>query len=179
MKTIYENAVTRDALVYAAMMHEGQERKYTGEAYITHPVAVAEMLLSYGIEDPDMHAAALLHDVIEDTPAEYEDVVGKFGRVIGGMVRDLTKLELPGLNRAKRKGIEAVRLAQVSEKVQTIKYADLLHNADSIMLHDLKFAKVFMKEMEVLHDEMDKGNSGLRGRMKYILDGWKKVKGSR
>jgi (p)ppGpp synthase/HD superfamily hydrolase len=169
MESIYENADTERALVIAAAAHEGQVRKYTGEAYITHPMAVAETLLEYGIEDPEMHAAALLHDVVEDTEMTIEDVRAEFEGVTI-RVRWLTKLELPGVPRAKRKQIEALRLAKAGAAVQTIKYADLLHNMKSIVVHDPKFAKVFLREARVLCDVMEDGDPDLRASLNDDLE---------
>ena len=169
MESIYEDVDTRRALVVAAAAHEGQVRKYTGEAYITHPMAVAETLLEYGIEDPEMHAAALLHDVVEDTEMTIEDVRAEFGVRVSIIVNGLTKLELPGVPRAKRKQIEALRLAKASASVQTIKYADLLHNMKSIVVHDPKFAKVFLREARVLHDVMEDGDPDLRASLNEAL----------
>lgn len=170
MESIYEDVDTRRALVVAAAAHEGQVRKYTGEAYITHPMAVAETLLEYGIEDPEMHAAALLHDVVEDTEMTIEDVRAEFGVRVSILVNGLTKLELPGVNRAKRKEIEALRLAKVGVGVQTIKYADLLHNMKSIVVHDPKFAKVFLREARVLCDVMEDGDPDLRASLNEALE---------
>ena len=157
MKSIYESVNTRNALVFAAKAHEGQFRKYTNEPYITHSMAVAEMLLEHGVEDPEMHAAALLHDTVEDTAVTQEEIDEKFGTKVSLLVYGMTKLELPGVNRAKRKEIEALRLSKASRKVQVIKYADLLHNMKSIVEHDPKFAKVFVREARVLHNVMEKG----------------------
>lgn len=170
MESIYENFRTRRALVVAAAAHEGQVRKYTGEGYITHPMAVAETLLEYGIEDPEMHIVALLHDVVEDTELTVEDVKKEFDWKVSIFVNQLTKLELPGVPRAKRKQIEALRLAKASARVQTIKYADLLHNMKSIVVHDPKFAKVFLREARVLHDVMEDGDPALRAVLNDSLE---------
>jgi (p)ppGpp synthase/HD superfamily hydrolase len=169
MESIYEDSDTRRALVIAAAAHEGQVRKYTGEGYVTHPMAVAEMLLEYGIEDPEMHAAALLHDVVEDTELTVEDVEKEFDWKVAVLVNQLTKLVLPGVPRAKRKEIEALRLAKASAAVQTIKYADLLHNHESIVVHDPKFARVFLREARVLHDVMEDGDPRLRAALNDAL----------
>lgn len=169
MKSIYEDSDTRRALVIAAAAHEGQVRKYTNEPYITHPMAVAEMLLEYGIEDPDMHAAALLHDVVEDTKLTLHDVEAVASKEVAWIVYGLTKLELPGVNRAKRKEIEAIRLAKKSASVQTIKCLDLLHNMKSIVEHDPKFAKVFMREARVLCNVMTLADDSVREELDNAL----------
>jgi (p)ppGpp synthase/HD superfamily hydrolase len=152
MESIYEDSDTRRALVIAAAAHEGQVRKYTGEGYVTHPMAVAEMLLEYGIEDPEMHAAALLHDVVEDTELTVEDVEKEFDWKVAVLVNQLTKLVLPGVPRAKRKEIEALRL-----------------NMKSIVAKDPKFAKVFLREARVLCDVMEDGDPRLRAALNDAL----------
>ena len=62
----------RSAYEYAKEMHNGQKRE-SGEPYITHPLAVATILIDLGM-DTDAICAALLHDVVEDTEATYDDV---------------------------------------------------------------------------------------------------------
>jgi hypothetical protein len=57
---------------------------------------------------------------------------------------------LPGLNRAERKRLEAIRLGSISDRAQTIKYADFLNNGEDILVQDPKFAKVYIRE--VVHD---------------------------
>lgn len=167
MESIYQSEETRRALEFAAKAHEGQVRKYTSEPYITHPMAVAEMLLEHGVESEAMHIAALLHDTVEDTDVTHEDILHEFGEHVHKLVIGLTKLELPGVSRAKRKEIEALRLGSPPtvtndrvyfrelDQIQTIKCLDLLHNMKSIVKHDPKFAKVFMREARVLWSVMN------------------------
>ena len=59
--------IVKRASEFASKAHNGQVRKYTGEPYFGHPVEVME-IVSEVIDDPEVHAAALLHDVVEDTP---------------------------------------------------------------------------------------------------------------
>src|SRR3979411_237434 len=81
--------LVRRAYAYAAEAHEGQKR-VSGEPYITHPAAVAMLVAELGM-DPATVAAALLHDVPEDTAKTVEDVRREFGEEIGRLVDGATK----------------------------------------------------------------------------------------
>ena len=81
----------RSAYEYAKEMHNGQKRE-SGEPYITHPLAVATILIDLGM-DTDAICAALLHDVVEDTEATYDDVKKKFGADVANLVDGVTKLD--------------------------------------------------------------------------------------
>ena len=65
-------------LLFADKAHKNQVRKYTGDPYITHPVAVAKIVATV-TDDEAMIAAALLHDTLEDTDTSYLDLVTAFG----------------------------------------------------------------------------------------------------
>lgn len=79
------------AMDYAAEMHANQFRE-SGEPYITHPIAVANILFDLGL-DYSTIAAALLHDCVEDTPATEEEIKKLFGEEIAGLVSGVTKLD--------------------------------------------------------------------------------------
>jgi|TARA_B100001093_G_scaffold484628_1_gene518236 (p)ppGpp synthase/HD superfamily hydrolase len=143
---------------YAKNAHIGQKRKYTGEPYITHPTAVAELLrINYKDTTEDMYMAALLHDVVEDTPASHEEIARFFGDKVSELVRGLTDVSKPeDGNRATRKAMDRDHLAQGSKEVQTIKVFDLIHNTESIKEHDPEFYKVFKLEKQDLLNVMTK-----------------------
>ena len=67
-----------DAFNFACIKHQHQTRK-TGEAYITHPVAVCKILKDAGITDAKILCGALLHDTVEDTETTFEEIEEKFG----------------------------------------------------------------------------------------------------
>ena len=79
-----------DAFSYADNAHSGQLRK-SGEPYIIHPLAVAEIVAELEL-DSDSIIAALLHDVIEDTGASHEDIAKRFGEPVALLVEGVTKL---------------------------------------------------------------------------------------
>jgi|14BtaG_2_1085337.scaffolds.fasta_scaffold00160_3 (p)ppGpp synthase/HD superfamily hydrolase len=163
-----------EILHFAAIAHQGQTRKYTGEPYIVHPIAVANKVAEIG-GSMEMQAAALLHDVLEDTDVSVDEL-GQFlfctvavkdsAEDILDMVIDLTdefeKVKYPDLNRKTRKAMEADRLSKVSADAQTVKYCDLFDNTLSITEHDPKFSKVYLKEKAVLLEAMTDGNVEIR-----------------
>jgi len=79
------------AYEFGAAAHDGQTRQ-TGEAYISHPVAVAQELAEMRL-DAQAIAAALLHDVVEDTPASISDIEEKFGDEVALIVDGVSKLD--------------------------------------------------------------------------------------
>ena len=147
-----------DAGTYAEKAHMGQVRKYTGEPYIVHPSAVAELLrLNYKDTTEEMYMAALLHDTVEDTDATHEEIARFFGDKVSELVRGLTDVSKPeDGNRATRKAIDRDHIAQGSKEVQTIKIFDLIHNTESIKKHDPKFWEVYKLEKQDLLNVMTK-----------------------
>ncbi|MBU0758162.1 MAG: HD domain-containing protein [Nanoarchaeota archaeon] len=78
------------AIKFAAEKHKGQIRKYSGEPYILHLTGVYN-LLRQSTDDQDVWIAGILHDVIEDTDTEYEEVKEKFGKKVADIVQECTK----------------------------------------------------------------------------------------
>ena len=146
------------ALKFSTAAHAAvnQKRKYTGEDYIVHPIAVSNLVKENGGTD-EMIAAALLHDTVEDTDVTREQIAEEFGWKIFKLVVELTDVTKPeDGNRATRKAIEAKRLGMASKEAQTIKLADLIDNTKTIFKHDPKFAKVYIQEKIALLEAMDK-----------------------
>jgi len=142
------------AKLWATKKHEGQIRKYTGEPYIEHPIAVSELVREHGLSETAI-IAAILHDTVEDTEATMEEVVKLFGEDVAEYVWYLTKPpEFVG-DRAKRKEHDRNRLALAPEEVKFIKFYDILHNAGSIKKHDPDFYATWKYEMQLLFLAMD------------------------
>ncbi|NQU96068.1 MAG: bifunctional (p)ppGpp synthetase/guanosine-3',5'-bis(diphosphate) 3'-pyrophosphohydrolase, partial [Chloroflexi bacterium] len=78
------------ALEFASLCHQGQVRK-SGEAYIEHPIATAEFLVSMRVDATTL-AAAVLHDVMEDSGVEFETLESKFGHEVAVLVDGVTTL---------------------------------------------------------------------------------------
>jgi GTP pyrophosphokinase len=113
----------------AAKAHEGQVRR-SGEPYITHPVAVAEILAGLGMDQATI-CAALLHDTVEDTPYSIEALIAEFGTEIGILVDGVTKLDkLVYGPSAEAETLRKMVVAMSKDiRVLVIKLADRLHNA--------------------------------------------------
>lgn len=141
------------AMVFALNAHNGQVRKYTGEPYITHPLAVVEIVSSVS-HTPEMLCAAWLHDTVEDCGIHLDDVERVFGHKVASLVEQLTDVSKANDgNRAKRKAIDRAHTAAASPEAKTIKLADLIDNARSIIERDPEFAKVYLREKRLLLDE--------------------------
>jgi (p)ppGpp synthase/HD superfamily hydrolase len=153
--------MAQQALAFASIAHETQVRRYTGEPYITHPTNVAHVVAKVpGISEAAV-CAALLHDVVEDTDVTIEDIELYFGMAVAVYVFRLTDPVRPEMNRVARKAEDRERLSNSSNEVKTIKLADIIDNANSIVAHDPKFAKQFMKETKDLLVALEGGDSEL------------------
>jgi (p)ppGpp synthase/HD superfamily hydrolase len=173
---------------FADKAHGEQRRKFADEPYIAHPVRVMELCATY-TNDIAVLAAALLHDVLEDTPVKREQInsflltimdTAKAQRTLQ-LVDDLTdqyvKSNYPAWNRRKRKAKEAERLADTSADSQTIKYADIIDNSAEIAHQDTDFAKVFLRECNALLKKITKGDQALYKRaMETVQNGLMHVK---
>lgn len=139
----------------------GVVRKYTGVPYIEHPVEVAMIVARAGLGAVAVKAA-LLHDVLEDTPTTLGELRARFGDEVAEVVDELTeKAALSDGNRAVRKRMERDRLASVSTVAKSVKYADTVSNTLSIAKHDPKFARVYVREKRELLSVMLGGNKTL------------------
>ena len=118
----------------SAKAHYGQQR-LSGEAYITHPIAVAKILADLHL-DPGTIKAALLHDVLEDTSCTLEDVQRDFGEDVAGLVDGVSKLDKLHFHSAAEAQAESFRkmlLAMVKDlRVILVKLADRTHNMQTI-----------------------------------------------
>ena len=118
----------------SAKAHHGQQR-LSGEAYITHPIAVAKILADLHL-DPGTIKAALLHDVLEDTSCTLEDVQRDFGEDVAGLVDGVSKLDKLHFHSAAEAQAESFRkmlLAMVKDlRVILVKLADRTHNMQTI-----------------------------------------------
>jgi (p)ppGpp synthase/HD superfamily hydrolase len=128
-----------DALMLAIKAHGAKRRKYTGELYVTHPIAVSRIIETVE-HTPEMIAAALLHDVIEDTKVTLNDIEDRFGPKVSMFVHYCTNIsEKKDGNREFRKKMDIDHFALGPRESQTIKVADMLHNSVSIIKYDQKF----------------------------------------
>ena len=167
-----KNNIVDSALLFASSAHGAieQKRKYSGEDYIVHPVEVMEIVRSLPDHTDEMLIVALLHDVVEDTEVKLVDIAVKFGAKIAEMVAEITDVSEPeDGNRAVRKGLDRDHLAKARPEVQTVKLADIISNSKDILENDPNFAKVYISEMKLLLDVLDKGDPMLNQMARDIV----------
>ena len=122
------------AYEFGAEAHEGQTRK-TGEPYISHPVAVAQELADMRL-DAQAIEAAVLHDVVEDTPVSIADIEAQFGADVALLVDGVSKLdqiEFHSRAEAQAESFRKMMLAMIEDiRVILVKLADRLHNMQTL-----------------------------------------------
>lgn len=137
--------------------HRGQVRKYTDEPYLVHCLQVASQFAN-----EELAAAALCHDVLEDTNATIYDLeyallgagfswseTGYISGIVDELTDKYTKKDYPELNRKQRKVLEADRLRGISEAAFLIKLEDYKDNINSIKEHDPDFYELYQKEKDM------------------------------
>ncbi len=122
------------AYEFGAVAHAGQSRK-TGEAYITHPIAVAQELAEMRL-DAQAITAAILHDTVEDTSVSLADIAEKFGEEVALLVDGVSKLdqiEFRSRAEAQAESFRKMMLAMIEDiRVILVKLADRLHNMQTL-----------------------------------------------
>lgn len=135
-----------DAFEYAKDWHEGQVRD-ENVPYIIHPVRVANILMEeINFYDPDVIIAALLHDVVEDTPVRIRDIGNKFGREVRRLVAGMTRVKA-----RETKYTKYVKTIKADYRIRIIKCADVLDNVRSWPLSPktYKFPRWFKEVREM------------------------------
>ncbi|MFH1155057.1 MAG: bifunctional (p)ppGpp synthetase/guanosine-3',5'-bis(diphosphate) 3'-pyrophosphohydrolase [Pseudomonadota bacterium] len=140
------------AYIYSARVHAGQVR-LSGEPYLSHPLEVAAILADMKL-DVESIAAALLHDVIEDTHATKEEILQMFGpgivHIVSGVTK-LSKLEATDKVVQQAESLRRMILAMADDiRVVLIKLADRLHN-----MRTLKFHNRVEKQMAIAQETLD------------------------
>lgn len=164
-----DSSLILKAAAFAARLHGEQRRKYTGEPYVVHCLEVAQIVADAGGSSV-MVAAAILHDVIEDTAAEMVDVVAAFGPEVADLVGWLTDVSRPeDGNRALRKAMDREHLAGAPSAAKTIKLADLISNSRSIVEHGKDFARVYLREKLLLLEVLGAGDPALMATARSLM----------
>lgn len=122
--------LVRRAFFYAEQAHDGQFRR-SGEDYVSHPLAVAEILRAMHMDHQSL-VAAMLHDVIEDTGITKNDIEGQFGETVANLVdgvSKLNKIEFSTRAEAQAENFQKMALAMAKDiRVILVKMADRMHN---------------------------------------------------
>lgn len=140
------------AFVFAKKAH-GKQARFTGELYITHPVAVAEILAQMRMDPPTI-MAALLHDVVEDTPVTLEEVESRFGKEVADLVDGVTKLtqiHFENYAQAQAENFRKMVMAMASDiRVILVKLSDRLHNMRTLYgLPPQKRRRISLETLEI------------------------------
>ncbi|HEY2686249.1 MAG TPA: bifunctional (p)ppGpp synthetase/guanosine-3',5'-bis(diphosphate) 3'-pyrophosphohydrolase [Steroidobacteraceae bacterium] len=142
----------REAYDYGAEKHLGQKR-LSGEPYITHPVAVADILADLRL-DADTLVAAILHDVIEDTPTAKAEIASIFGQVVAELVDGVSKLDqiqFKNRQEAQAESFRKMLLAMVRDiRVIMVKLADRMHNMRTLgVMPPVKRRRIARETLEI------------------------------
>jgi guanosine-3',5'-bis(diphosphate) 3'-pyrophosphohydrolase len=127
----------QQAATFAARMHHGQTRKDGRTPYIAHPFRVAMTVRDvFGVDDPVALAAALLHDVIEDTTADYDDLEKRFGTAVADVVAALTKDMR--MREDEREAAYDRQLAAAPWQARLVKLADVYDNVSDCLDDEMR-----------------------------------------
>jgi len=140
------------AYVFAAQAHANQTRR-SGEPYLEHPLAVADILASLRLDDASI-VTGLLHDTVEDTPVTLDDIRKHFGKNIAGLVDGMTKIAKIHFHSSEQKQAENFRkmiLATAKDlRVLLVKLADRLHNMRTLgFMPEKKRCEIALETMQL------------------------------
>lgn len=148
-----EHGLISDAASLAVQAHEGQTRADGSTPYVTHPIAVACIVAALPDAKAEHVAAALLHDVLEDTDVTQEALKAAVGDAVTDLVVWLTNpskgSEEP---REARKRMDREHAIRAPTWAQRIKLADRLHNVGTIATKGASFARLYAAETRLLVD---------------------------
>lgn len=147
-----DTAMIAEAYRYSARMHEGQ-RRASGEAYVTHPLAVASIVTEMRLDVPTI-VTALLHDAVEDTTATLEDIREGFGSEVSALVDGVTKitrLESEPYETTQAENLRKMLVASAKDvRVLLVKLADRTHNIRTLQhLSDDKRARIAAETLDL------------------------------
>jgi guanosine-3',5'-bis(diphosphate) 3'-pyrophosphohydrolase len=127
--------VVLEALAFAAHKHRDQRRKDAAASpYINHPIALANVLVREGaVSEPDVIAAALLHDTVEDTQTSPGELRTAFGERVARIVEEVT--DDKSLPKAERKRLQIEHAAAISREAKLVKLADKICNLRDMADH--------------------------------------------
>lgn len=152
------------AIDFATHCHCGQNRKFSGEPYIVHPLRVLQLVQEAGLS-LNHQIAAVLHDVVEDTDVTPTDIEARFNRQVRIWVEALTKPQSSNLSKAKR-DLRYLQNLQQCPPAQSIKLADIIANVEQLHIEaqspeGFVFATRFLKQKQASLPFLQQGNSAL------------------
>lgn len=152
-----ESPLTNRALDFATKAHKGQMRKGGGE-YISHPVAVAEIVreVKKSKKIEQLVAAALTHDTVEDTTKTIEDIKKEFGKLVGNLVSELTS-DPEQIKKFGKTKYLIDKMLKMSSWGLVIKLADRVHNTSDLADEKTSpaFRRKYVNETNKILDELE------------------------
>ncbi len=156
------------AVAFAAHKHRHQFRRDGVTPYVEHPKAVMAIVRDeFGVADPETLAAALLHDTIEDTATDYDEIAERFGARVAGRVAALTKdKRLPEKRREREYFAQLARaplgakLCKVADTLHNLRDTDAAHRPKALhkgqlLLRTFRGVRALAPALEILREEMD------------------------
>lgn len=167
-----DTELIKKADAFAEKAHEGVPRKYSKAPYITHPRRIKAEVMKLDGATEEMAAAALLHDVVEDTTITLETIRKEFGDKVAELVGWLTnEPKVPGENRAARKKKNAVRLSGAPKDAQRIKMLDRMDNLGEMDYEQARdFCKIYIQESWDLFYAVANADAVLAKRFELVLN---------
>ncbi len=151
------------AAQFAHQAHKGQRRKYNGRPYIEHPARVAARVTILPGATEAMVVAAWLHDVVEDTTVELDEIADLFGVDVAGLAGELTNPSKgSSVSRAERKAQDRKHLACVSREAQLIKLLDRIDNLSEMDGGPREFVSIYLDEFRLLVEAIGDADQGLK-----------------
>ncbi len=181
MTLSYQNGLLKDIAEFADTAHGTQTLKYSSDRYIRHLVKVMKKCSQHTV-DIAVLAAALLHDVLEDTTITVsqlelflvdkmpEEIASRTLRIVTELTDVYISRRFPFLSRHERKTKETERLENASPEAQTVKYAEIIDNCLHIVDQDMDFAGGYIQESKELAEKLAKGNTALRQEALKTID---------
>lgn len=155
---------------FAAMAHRDQCRKYSGQPYIVHCLAVARTVAGI-THDEEVVIAALLHDTVERTPVTLAELERAFGANVAGLVDQVSSVARRDEGtRTLRRQLNRRHYAEASRDAKTIKLADLLDSTAEIAETNPTVAPAYLREKQELLPALADGNLDLYRRVEYQIE---------
>lgn len=158
------------AISFAARAHQGHFRKDGATPYVAHPLRVMTLVRHFGCDDPEVLAAAVLHDTIEDTETTADEVAREFGAKIASVVAEVTDDKRLPKDERKRRQIE--HAPDLSPEAKLVKLADKICNLRDVL--DAPPAGWPIERKRGYFDWAERVVDGLRGsnpRLEAVFDG--------
>lgn len=158
-----------NAMLFARQVHANQVRKYTGNPYADHLAEVVAISMSVvpTVDAQVYMAVGWLHDCVEDQEVCSRYLDTHFGPAVACGVVAMSDMEKG--TRAQRKAAARERLSRAPGYVQSIKCADVISNTGSIVKHDPKFAKLYVRECSALLDVLTNADPRLLDLAKSVV----------